>query len=229
MVESSMNIFDLGVLIIVGLSALLSFFRGFVREILSLGAWVGATLITLYTFPMASKILAPHVKSDAVASGIASIGVFFIALILISIFTGLIVKFLKTGSEVGLLDNLVGLGFGVARGVLIVAIAYFVMTIVVVEKDYPAWVKESKSQPYVAKVAHWVALATPSYLDAITNKAPSSKVEDAVDAARGHNTLIQRDTSSKGDIDENIPTSTLPSIEDLQQRIREENERTNVR
>jgi membrane protein required for colicin V production len=229
MVETSMNIFDLGVLIIIGLSALLSFFRGFVREILSLGAWAGATIITLYTFPMASKVIEPHVKSDTIASGIASIGVFFIALILISIVTGLIIKFLKTGNEVGVLDNLVGLAFGVARGVLIVAIAYFVMTIVVVEKDYPAWVKESKSQPYVAKAAHWVAKLTPSYLDAITNKADTTKIEDAVDSAKHRNVLNHKDTSSKGDIDADIPQSTLPSIEDLQQRIREENERNNVR
>ncbi len=51
MVQTSLNIFDLVVFGILGLSALLSFFRGFVREVLSLGAWVGASLITLYAFP----------------------------------------------------------------------------------------------------------------------------------------------------------------------------------
>ena len=227
MVETSMNIFDLGVLTIVGLSALLSFFRGFMREVLSLGAWLGASVITLYTFPTVSKWIAPQVKSDVVASGLASMGTFFAALILISIFTSFVLKFTKSGSEVGVLDNVVGLCFGAARGILIVAIAYFVMTIVIVEKDYPDWVKHAKSRPYVAKVATWVGKLTPSYLNAITDKAKRTTATSSDDASdskphQPHTLHLPRIGSPE---DEGNAPSTMPSIEDLQERIREENEK----
>ncbi|MFZ4540214.1 MAG: CvpA family protein [Rickettsiales bacterium] len=222
-----MNLFDLGVLIVVGLSALLSFFRGFVREVLSLGAWLGASVITLYTFPMASKYIEPQVKSEVIASGLASIGVFFIALILLSILTSLILKFVKTGSEVGVLDNIIGLCFGVARGVLIVSIAYFVMTIVLVEKDYPDWVRTSESRPYIAKSAKWVAKLTPSYLDAVTGKKEDKESTDGEKVSANpfeRGTIVKRITPPNTK-DEDMPTSKLPSIEDLQKRIREENEK----
>jgi membrane protein required for colicin V production len=224
MVETSLNLFDLGVLIVVGLSALLSFFRGFVREILSLGAWMGASVITLYMFPTASKFIEPQVKSAVIASGLASIGVFFIALILISVVTGLLLKFVKTGAEVGLLDNMVGLMFGIARGVLIVAIAYFVMTIVIVEKDYPDWVKQSKSRPYIAEVSHGIAKIAPSYLRGIIDKDKENKEgsEDATPSGSSKSKVIRLEDAkpANGGIE-------LPSIEDLQERIREENEKMN--
>ena len=47
MIETSFNLFDTIVVVTIILSALLSFFRGFVREVLSLGAWVGASIITV--------------------------------------------------------------------------------------------------------------------------------------------------------------------------------------
>lgn len=213
MVDSSVNLFDLGVLLIIGLSALLSFFRGFVREVLSLGAWMGATVVTLYLFPSVSEWITPQVKSPVIGSGLSSIGLFFVALIVISIFTGLILKFVKSGSEVGLVDNLVGLAFGVARGVLVVGILYFIATIVVVEEDFPPWVKEARSRPYVARTARYLGALAPDYLN---NLLAQSKSGD--DAAHPH----AQDPSQH---EKKPSASMIPSIEDLQLRIHEENRR----
>lgn len=213
MVETSLNMFDAGVLTIVGLSAILSFFRGFVREIMSLGAWAGAALITLYSFQRVSTWIEPQVGSAALAGGLAAIGVFITALIAISFFIRLLLKFLKTGSDVGVLDNMIGLLFGIARGVLLISIAYFVMTIVVNEKDYPDWVKEAKSRPYVAQSAEYVARIAPDYLSALTQKDGEEK------DAEKPSTLRKKLVKNAEDIEEATPT-----IEDLQERIREENE-----
>lgn len=213
MVETSMNIFDLGVLVIIGLSALLSFFRGFARELLSLGAWVAAGLITLYSFPVVAEWIEPQVKNAAIASGLASMGVFFVSLIFLSIFTGTLVKFIKPGSEVGMLDNLVGLVFGAARGALVVAIAYFIMTLVLNEKDYPEWVKQAETRPYVARAAGWVADAAPDYLN-----VPSDSEKHKAKAIR---TEATEDMKEKFD---ELRDKT-PSFEELQRRVRDENAR----
>ena len=45
-----MNWLDLAVIGIVALSAIFAFARGFVREALSIVAWVGAAAVTLYGF-----------------------------------------------------------------------------------------------------------------------------------------------------------------------------------
>jgi membrane protein required for colicin V production len=223
MADVSLNMFDLGVLIIVGLSALLSFFRGFVRELTSLAAWIGASVITLRFMEPVSAWLKPQVHNDAIASAIASIGLFLVTLITISIAMGLILKVLKPGAKVGLFDNLVGLCFGVARGVLIVAIAYFVMSkFFVDEKNYPDVVKQAMSRPYVEKAANWVGTFTPSTLNAITDK----KTPDA-DSLKNSAAKISKalNGGSSTAPDEDSTTTHMPSIEDLQERIREENEK----
>jgi len=213
MLETSMNIFDLGVLIIVGMSALLSFFRGFAREVLSLGAWVASALITLYTFPDVAKWIEPQVKSEAIASGLASMGVFFVSLITISILTSTMMKYIKPGNEVGAIDNFVGLLFGAARGILVVAVAYFMMTLVLAEKDYPEWVKQAHTRPYVEMAAGWVAKAAPDYISAISG----NKDERDARTERAKEESRERIEKLRDKADD------MPSMEDLQRRVREEN------
>lgn len=217
MVETSMNIFDLGVLVIVGMSALLSFFRGFAREILSLGAWVIASLITLYHFPTVAEWIEPQVKSPTIASGLASMGVFFISLIILNIITGMLVKYIKPGNEIGSIDNIVGLLFGAARGTLIVAVMYFVMTLIIAEKDYPEWVKQAHSRPYVERSARWVASVAPDYVSAIA--------EDDRDAREIKLENVKKNAKQKAEKLKETADDSVASFEELQRRVREENMR----
>lgn len=168
MVETSLNMFDLIVIAVVGLSALLSFFRGFIREVLSLGAWIGASVITLYYFADVTEWIRPKVNSDIVASGLASIGTFMVALIVISLFTRFLGKYVKSGSDVGVLDNLLGMTFGAARGILLCAIGFFIMTTVIAEDDYPEWIEKAMTRPYVEKAAEWLAEVAPDYMEDLT-------------------------------------------------------------
>jgi membrane protein required for colicin V production len=234
MPETSMNLFDLGVLIIVGLSALLSFYRGFIREVLSLGGWVVASIVTLRFLEPATDFIRPQISSGPIAVAVASISLFLITLILFSIITGMVIKFLKIGEKVGLLDNLAGLCFGVARGALIIAIVFFVMTkFFTNEKDYPKVVQQAVTRPYVEQCAQWIGAMTPNTLDRIMNKKetqPSDDVDPEV-SKKQMNELIRtwdKKASAKHNNRtpaEDLPTSSLPSIEDLQQRIRQENEK----
>ncbi len=233
-----LNLFDLGVLIIVGLSALLSFYRGFVREMLSLGGWMVASLVTLRFLEPATAYIKPQIKSEVIASGIAAVGLFFITLIVISIVANLLVKFLKPGDRVGLLDNLAGLVFGVARGMLIVAIGFFIMDMVTSGK-HPDVVKDAISRPYVEASAKWLKTIAPDYLDKVTKGKESEGDDDLGEASKKKvNDLIKkldktRDAAVKkvdeatDELDEK--SEELPSMEDLQKRIREENEKSDVR
>lgn len=233
-----MNIFDLGVLIIVGLSALLSFYRGFVREVLSLGGWVVASIITLRFLDPATELLRPHIHSTPIAVAMAAIGLFIISLILFSILTGMAIKFLKLGEKVGLLDNLAGLCFGVARGSLVVAIAFFVMTkFFTNEEDYPDVVRTAVSRPYVEQCAQWLGSLAPEYLDKVMKKDKDADASDITEES-GEDEKVGANPFERGvkilrpkkkEADEDLPASSLPSIEDLKKRIQEENEKNNVR
>src|SRR4051812_13213640 len=116
MVHTQINLFDLAIIGIMVLSCLFAFFRGFVREILSLGAWIGAGIVTIYYFPVMAEKLQPHFKSAVVAAGFGTLAIYIIALIGFSIINMFIMKFVKSGSDVGLFDNMFGLFFGAFRG-----------------------------------------------------------------------------------------------------------------
>lgn len=235
MEETSMNLFDLTVLIIVGLSALLSFYRGFIREILSLGGWIVASIVTLRYLEPVTEYIRPQIGSAAVAVAVASIGLFLVTLILFSILTRMAIKFLKLEEKVGLLDNLAGLCFGIARGALIVAIGFFIMSkFFSSEENLPKAVREATSRPYVEKCAYWLSNLMPGYLDKVMDKKegePTDEIPTAEDSKQKMNELIQKwDKKAKGGMNdiipkEGLPASSLPSIEDLQQRIKEENEK----
>lgn len=220
MVQTSLNLFDLGVFAILGLSAMLSFFRGLIREVLSLGAWVGAALITLYAFPHVAVAMQPHVKSTMIASGFAALGCFMLALIIISVFNGMLMRYVKPGSEIGLLDNALGLGFGLLRGVLLVSLAYFVMTVVMPPKDYPEWVKTAKTRLYVEKSAKWIAAMAPSYLDDLSplkEKGKKSLKDFGDDEDTG---ALDKAIREGGKTDEDAePSTRWQSMEELQKRM----------
>jgi membrane protein required for colicin V production len=234
--ELSLNMFDMIVLTVIGLSALLSFYRGFLREIFSLAGWVVAAVVTLRFLEPASAMVKPHVGSDVVASGIASVGLFFITLIGISVASGLILKVLKPAAKIGLFDNLAGLAFGVARGVLIIALGYFIMTIVLAEKNYPEWIKASLSKPYVEQVVVVLKDLTPEYLDKLTKPGKEGEglgegLEKGLETLKEKTDVLREKTAGEAenaadDLDAALKEEAerLPTMEDLQQRMRDENE-----
>jgi membrane protein required for colicin V production len=148
-IETSLNVFDAIVFAVMLISCLHAFFRGFVREVLSLSAWALAGVVTLYFFPSVAQHLQPKFKSAVVAAGFSTLGIYTISLMGFSLLNSVILRFIKSGTDVGLLDNTLGL---------------FVMTISLPEEEYPEAVKTSVSLPYVERGAIMLAKVSPKYL-----------------------------------------------------------------
>jgi len=68
------NATDILVFAILLISGLLAFFRGFVREVLSVGAWVGAAFATLYGFAHVRPYARDLIGIDMIADIIAGAG-----------------------------------------------------------------------------------------------------------------------------------------------------------
>lgn len=169
MIETSLNVFDAIVFAVLAISCLHAFFRGFVREVLSLSAWALAGVVTLYFFPTVAEHLQPKFKSAVVAAGFATLGIYTVALMAFSLLNTAILKFIKSGTDVGLLDNSLGLAFGALRAAFLLSLGFFIMTISMPEDEYPKVVKTSISLPYVERGAIIVAKAAPKYLRDISS------------------------------------------------------------
>jgi membrane protein required for colicin V production len=75
------TLLDIILLVVMLISGLLAMIRGFMREILSIGAWGIAALVTLYSYSRVLPIAKQYVNSDMVAAGISIGAVFLITLL----------------------------------------------------------------------------------------------------------------------------------------------------
>jgi membrane protein required for colicin V production len=137
-----LTLFDIIVLVVVGLSALAAMMRGAVREILALVSWVGAAVVAFLALPYAGPLVRPVVAGDALADGVAAALVFVVALIVFKLLSGMVVRTIE-GSAVGPLDKLLGLAFGAARGVFVLCAAYLAGSYLIKPDLQPEWVRNA--------------------------------------------------------------------------------------
>lgn len=136
-----------GVIII---SALLAYSRGVVRETMAIVGWIAAAVLAFIfapkvvplvkEVPVVGEYLADSCELSVIASFAA---VFAVALVVVSLFTPLFSSLVQR-SALGGIDQGLGFLFGVLRGILLVAIAFFVYETVATSQTFPV-VDDSRS------------------------------------------------------------------------------------
>lgn len=168
-----MNYVDIGVLVVIGLSALLALGRGLIKEILSLFGWVGAAIATYLIYfhvPAVRDFAHKQIAEPLFADIAAAVVVFTVSLIVLGIINHFVVSRIPTGF-LGPLDKSLGLVFGLARGALLVAIAYILLEYVLPNRaDWPPVVQEARSEPYAANAANYLKGLIPADLKERTDE-----------------------------------------------------------
>jgi membrane protein required for colicin V production len=138
------TLLDILLLVVMLISGLLAMIRGFMREILSIGAWGIAALVTLYSYSRALPIAQGYFSSNTVAAAVTIGGIFLLTLLIVSIITVRISDMILD-SRVGALDRTLGFLFGLARGLLIVVVAYVFFDWLTPTRGQPEWIRNAKS------------------------------------------------------------------------------------
>src|SRR6202790_1144360 len=152
-----LDVILIGVMLI---SAVLAMIRGFMREILSIAAWVLAALATLYSYGKLLPYAKSYVNNDIVATGAVVAGTFLLTLLVVSVVT---VRFsdMVLDSRVGALDRTLGFLFGLARGLIIVVVAFLFFVWLVPDRSQPEWVKSAKSRVVLQSTGQWLMSMLP--------------------------------------------------------------------
>jgi membrane protein required for colicin V production len=117
-----MTWFDYAVLLIVGLSALIAVIRGFVREVLSLASWIIAFVVASALSGQMAPMLPAASPNDSLRMLAAFLVVFCATLLGMIVITLAIVELIRIAG-LGFLDRVLGLLFGLVRGVMVVVTA----------------------------------------------------------------------------------------------------------
>ena len=173
-----MNPLDLAVIGIVALSAVFAFARGFVREALSIIAWIGAAAITLYGFNWVYAQIEPRLHDRLLSQLATGFGLFVTSLIVLTIVTGIIARAVRA-TELSPIDRTLGFVFGLARGAFLVCFAYLLLDFSGVQpNDRPEWIKEAKSEPSLHKGADVLKGLLPEWLKAKSTAAAEELIRN---------------------------------------------------
>jgi membrane protein required for colicin V production len=198
--------FDVGVAVLVLISAILATARGFTREILSLATWAGSAAIAAYMYFYHKDIARGFIQGDIVPDAVTVIGSFVVSLIVLQLLTMWIAD-LIVDSRVGPLDRTLGFIFGVARGVII-AIVVVIFGQWLLPPPLPAWAAESKSLPVLDNLGQSLIALLPQDLETQIQE----KLHPQPDTNSG--TSTENDTAPPADIggpDAGGGTSSAPS------------------
>lgn len=146
-----LNLVDVLVAIVVGVSAVFGLWRGLVREVLSVAAWVAAIVVARLYSPHLAPMFDSVTESET-ARYVMAFSVLCVITLILGAFANHFMARLINLAGLQTTDRLLGIVFGVARGVLIVAIIiYFAAG----PYQQESWWQNSLTIPYIEQVIEW--------------------------------------------------------------------------
>lgn len=136
---------DWVILGIVFVSVIVSFFRGFLREAISLATWFFAFFAAIKFSPILDNLLSSLISHHTTRFIVSTVSIFVVVLIIGMLINKLANSIVKTAG-LGFFDKILGIIFGAARGLLFVII----ILLVVIESPYQesSWFKQSQLAPH---------------------------------------------------------------------------------
>lgn len=189
---------DVILVVIMLISGFLAMLRGLTREVLSILSWAVAALATLYLFPRYQAQARLYVEPPLLADAVLAAGIFLVVLVVVSLIT-VRISDRVLDSRVGALDRTLGFVFGLARGLVLVVIAYLFFTWLVPEDTQPQWVREARSLPILKQTGDAIVSLLP--------EDPASAIPGRKEKEDAEPKPEQRsETDARGKIAENRPT-----------------------
>jgi membrane protein required for colicin V production len=208
---------DLGVVLVLLMSAGVSFFRGFIREVLTIFGMIGGLMAALTLGGMVRPfvqgwfgitegkdpgklfdLIPMSIAADVTAFGGIFLGV-FIVLQLVSYFLS------GAAHAVGLgpVDRTLGVFFGIARGVLLLGIIYLPFHLILSEEKKEEWLSPAKTYVYLNGISGWLAGFMPE-------SAAGSQEEDVKNKIKALDFLGTKEKESQDKPDDGSLPSSSP-------------------
>lgn len=166
MLSIHFNAVDYAILGVLAFSALLSIFRGFLREAIALLAWGVGLWGSLKYAPVVEKFLTPWITVASLRYFSAFVGIFFLILFLGWAINRLMRPVIHR-SGLSAVDRWLGFCFGLIRGATVVAVFLLMAThIEGMAEQLP--VQHSQLAPYFRPAVVWLDRYLPDTVETVT-------------------------------------------------------------
>ncbi len=154
---------DIAILVLIAVSAAVSIFRGLMREVLSLLAWITAFGVAIAFYRDVSAVLEDHVSADPSLRLTASFLILFIGALLVSGTVNWIIMKLMAKTGLSGTDRVLGSIFGILRGLIIIQVLVLLAGFLPVPQD--PWWQNSLLLQHFERGAEWIVawLDLPEY------------------------------------------------------------------
>ncbi|MEQ8584414.1 MAG: CvpA family protein [Thalassobaculaceae bacterium] len=159
------NITDLAIITVLILSGLLALLRGFVAEVLSIVAWVGALAVGIYGYKPATPLVIDLTGIDGPLGELIAGGVLFVIALIVFMILARLASGTLQMAGLGAVDRSLGFLFGLVRGAVLVSVAYLLVLWAEPDpEDHPSWLTEAKSLPLVVAGTDMLVALVPEHL-----------------------------------------------------------------
>lgn len=210
-------IIDILVLLVLALSALIAFLRGFIREVLTIIGVLGGMVAAYYGGPHFLPLMEGWLGVDPdaetpqklfdiipytyVASFLAYGSIFVVVVVVLSIISHMIAEAVKSVG-LGAIDRTLGVVFGLVRGILLLGILYLPVYLTIEQETRDGWFQGSRSHIYIEMTAEVIS----GYLPEEARQRIEDQVEEGGEAIEGQARenlermdLLKRDDKPAGD------------------------------
>lgn len=165
-------------------SAGFAFMRGFVHEVLAILAWVGAIFAALYGLEPARPLFRQYIGAGWAADAAAALSIFLVTLLVLSLLTKALSNKVQN-SSLGSVDSSLGFVFGLARGAVLLSLAYL-MAAWVLAPEPPGWLAQAKTRPWLERGAAALRGLAPAQFGVAEGsaKAVSAEAQELIEAER---------------------------------------------
>lgn len=200
--------FDAAVIFILVVAFLTALIRGFTTMALTLFAWIGAALVTLYGFEPAAdqarRLITPPELADVLTVPVLFIG----SLLLLRLLASFVGDRVKAGPA-GALDRSLGGLLGLAVGFVLVSASFLLLNAIIDGDRQPAWVREARLRPMIGYGADMLVQIAPS----LTRRIEQNRLSEEV---------MGKARESIPHFEEQTRKLVEPAYNDLQRRALEE-------
>ena len=216
-----MGIIDLILIAIILVSGLFALYRGLIRELLGLIAWILAAFGAFYGLLVARPLFRKMISNPTVADIVAAVTIALIILVICTIINAKINEKLRKSVLSGL-DRTLGFAFGILRGVLLIIVIYFFAVFALKKETVENYADKNFSITYLQKIQPTIEKILPETLmQGIRDMSKENQVTvENVEIKEKPNTNANTDTDVKQEA-VSYDKKDLDSMDDLLESIGE--------